>query len=54
MKKRPKTTPYPVRLTSAQRKEVTRTAIAVNLPDADTVRHALELGLPALRVKFGK
>ena len=40
--------PYPIRLTDEQRERLNSVATAIDLPAADTLRKALDLGLPVL------
>lgn len=48
----PATVPYPLRLTEAIRKEITRTSEAVNLSFPDTMRQAMIFGLPIVEKKL--
>jgi len=45
---------YPVRISKRTRFEIKRTATEVILSQAETVRQALDLGLPLVKKKFGR
>lgn len=45
---------YPVRISDKARFEIKRTAKRVGLHQAETVRQAIDLGLPEVEKRFGR
>jgi len=50
----PTNPPYPVRISKKARAAVTKTAKEVGLAEAETVRQAIDLGLPEVKRLFGR
>lgn len=51
---RPETTPYPIRLSQDQRGRIKDTSIAVDLSFAESVRKAIDFGLPVLKERLAR